>query len=122
MGKRSWAPPEEVRSELVVYDTKDDEQPISIRHDRDEIWDGGDIVQSYSFIDYLFGDSANPIPARYYLGDQEVMVDIPSDRPLSLDQARAAFPPEVLCYLQKRYERIDVLVEDGYQSVWSRRR
>jgi hypothetical protein len=121
-GDRSWTAPGEAQSEIVVYDTGDDIEPYLITHNRDQIRRGAGLEQDYNFIDYWFGDPGNPIRARYYLRrDESVAVDLPGDAAtrLSLEEIRARFPADVLCYLQSRFDRIEVHVADGYQELWA---
>lgn len=119
LGERSWTAPGEPVSQFVVWDTEADQQPFKMAHNRDLMVDAGQIAQDYNFIDYWFGDPAAPVTARYYLGDDEISVDLPSgDRSLTLVEAKAAFPRDVLLYLQKRFGTIRVLVDTGYEVIW----
>jgi hypothetical protein len=88
-------------------------------HHRDHFIDGDELVQDYNFIDYEFGDPARPLRARHYLNEDSVFVDLPGERPATLALAQAAFPPDLLCYFQKRFPVIEVLVADGYKEIWS---
>ena len=122
-GDRSWTAPGEAQSDTVIYDTDDDIEPYLITHNRDQIRRGAGLEQDYNFIDYWFGDPANPIRARYYLrGDESVGIILPggAGERLALDEIRRRFPADVLCYLQRRFDRIEVLVADGYRELWAR--
>jgi hypothetical protein len=122
-GLRTWTSPGEAQSDIVTYDTADDIQPYLITHNRDQFRRGPDLEQDYNFIDYWFGDPASPIRARYYLRNEEsVGVILPGDagQRLSLAEVRERFPADVLCYLQRRFEKIEVLVTDGYRELWAR--
>ena len=121
-GERSWTAPGEPISDTVSYDTRGDARPFLITHKRDQLRDGQEVVQDYNFIDYWFGDPASPLHARHYLRDDGVFVTLPHEagEKLTLDEVRARFPSDVLCYLQKRFDRIEVLLQDGYQEIWSR--
>ncbi|MGQ0661596.1 hypothetical protein [Sphingosinicella sp.] len=108
---------------VVVYDTRGDIQPYLITHNRDQIRRGGQLEQDYNHIDYWFGDPSHPIRARYYFRhDESVQVDLPADagNRFSLAEVRERFPADILCYLQRRFDRIEVLVEDGYRELWVR--
>ncbi|MBX3563339.1 MAG: hypothetical protein KF730_02065 [Sphingomonas sp.] len=98
--------------------------PYLITHNRDLLFKGDQVEQDYNFIDYWFGEPARPIHARHYLRDERVTVDLPTPEgvSMSLDQLRAAFPPEILCYLQKRFDQIEVRTDDGYVELWSSRK
>lgn len=108
------------QSGFVSWDTRIGERPYLITHDRDQFRDNGQLAQDYNFINYWFGDPAAPIHARHYLGSNEVSVILPGagGRGLSLDEAKAAIPAGVLCYLQTRFAKIDVLTTSGYETVW----
>jgi hypothetical protein len=121
-GERSWTAPGSAPSDTIVYDARDVAQPYLITHNRDQIRRGRGLEQDYNFIDYWFGDPGSPIRARYYLrSDESVSVNLPGDAAtrLSLAEIRARFPADVLCYLQRRFDRIEVLVADGYQELWA---
>jgi hypothetical protein len=123
-GERVWTSPEDVSSNSVSWRTGDVEQPYSITHNRDLIVDVSGVVQDYNYISYWFGDPDDPIQARYYLGEREVNVIVPMpdvERP-TLNDAQNSLPAEVLCYLQRRFEQVDVLVDSGYVELWSRAR
>jgi hypothetical protein len=117
---QGWTGP--TASGAVVYDTRDDIQPFRVAHDRDQIRRGANVEQDYNYVVYWFGDPSSPIQARYYLrNDEGVGVILPGDSArLSLAQARERFPADVLCYLQRRFDRIEVLVADGYRELWVR--
>lgn len=120
MGERSWTMPGEPPSEFVVWDTIDDEQPYRMAHNRDLMMNHGIVEQDYNFIDYWFGDPADPVTARYYLGAAEISVALSANgAPMSLADARMALPPAILLYLQKRFETIRVLVATGYEILWT---
>ena len=93
-----------------------------ITHDRDQFRDDGQLEQDYNLINYWFGDPAAPIQARHYLGSYEVSVILPgaAESGVSLDEAKAAMPDGVLCYLQTRFAKVDVLTASGYEAVWIR--
>jgi hypothetical protein len=119
LGERSWSAPGEPQSEFLVFDTEADCQPFKIIHDRDMMFDHGALVQDYNFIDYFFGDEAKPIRARHYLGDDHVSVSYESNVPAKTTaEAASHLPAEVLAYLQHRFNRIDVLMAEGYQEIW----
>lgn len=120
MGNRSWTAEGEPLSEFVVYDTDNENLPFRIQHNRDQIRDGDELTQDYNFIDYFFGDPSDPTHARHYLLDDHVSVDLPTaSKVIALQDARKAFPPDILCYLQKRFPKIKVLVAEGYKELWS---
>ncbi len=121
-GARSWTEPGRPLSNFTTFDTRSDTQPYLITHNRDHIRRGTEVEQDYNFIDYWFGDPANPVRARYYLrNDESVAVHLPSDASsrFTLEEVRARFPAGVLCYLQRRFSRVDVLLEGGYRELWS---
>lgn len=121
-GQRTWTQPGERPSSTVVFDTRDEQPPYLITHNRDQLREGDAVVQNYNFIDYWFGEPAAPIRARFYLDERgKVGVIFPgsADGPLSLAQARERMPANVLCYLQRRFDRIEVLATEGYELLWS---
>jgi hypothetical protein len=120
LGERSWSAPGDAQSEFVVFETQGDTAPFKIVHDRDMMFDHGALVQDYNFIDYFFGDPAQPIRARHYLGDDHISVSYESDVPAKTkEQAERHLPAEVLAYLRHRFSRIDVMMADGYKEIWS---
>ena len=123
-GQRTWTAPGAPPSEMVTYDTEGEAAPFLITHNRDEIRQGAQLQQDYNFIDYWFGNPAFPVRARHYLRADGVSVSLPAGdgQQWTLEAARSALPPEILCYLQKRFDRIEILVEDGYAELWSRPR
>jgi hypothetical protein len=119
LGERSWSAPGEAPSEFLVFDTQGDSAPFKIVHDRDMMFDHGALVQDYNFIDYFFGDPEKPIRARHYLGDDHISVSYAGDTPAKTKEAAKRHVPEaVLAYLQHRFNRIDVMMAEGYQEIW----
>lgn len=120
-GQRSWTDAGAPASDYVVWDTREEEQPHRIVHNRDQIRKGGALEQDYNFIDYWFGPPSEAMKARFYFkSDDAVSVVLPGDTEnLSLAMARKRIPAGVLCYLQKRFDRIEVLVAQGYVELWS---
>lgn len=106
---------------FVSWDTKGDFGPYLITHDRDQFRQGGALEEDYNFIVYWFGNPATPIQARHYLKSDEVSIILLAARGGEIDLAKAkeAIPSEVMCYLQKRFSKIDVLTSNGYEEVWS---
>lgn len=119
IGERGWTPDGEPQSEFIFFNTENGVEPFRIAHNRDVIFNHGELEQDYNFIDYFFGDTDDPIHARHYLKDDHVLVDLPKvSRVNALKDAQGAFPRDVLAYLQKRFARIDVLVAEGYEEFW----
>jgi hypothetical protein len=110
------------QSGFVSWDTRNGVRPYLITHDRDQFRDNGQLEEDYNFINYWFGEPAAPIQARHYLGSDEVSVILPgvAGKGVSLDEAKAAMPDGVLCYLQTRFAKVDVLTASGYEAVWKR--
>lgn len=119
-GQRSWTADGEKPSATIVWGTEDEEQPSRITHNRDQIREGSELVQDYNFIDYWFGSGAERVHARYYLDDERVTVDLPLKQGelLNLAQAEARVPAKTLCFLQRRFGQIDVLTDNGYETIW----
>ncbi|RGP41415.1 hypothetical protein BPTFM16_01721 [Altererythrobacter insulae] len=86
--------------------------PFAIHHERDFMMEGDDVVQDYNFLVYLFGRPDNPTRARAYLDDVSEVGVIPPD-------GKSRVPSEVMLYLRKRFRKITVLGDDGYEKVWS---
>jgi hypothetical protein len=105
-------------SDFASWSTENDVDPYLITHSRDQIRSNGELEQDYNFIDYWFGEPSSPIQARHYLGDDSVNLILPTAE-ISLEQAKAYTPPETVCYLQKRFSRIDILTDAGYEEFWS---
>lgn len=120
-GERGWSAPGEPPSDFVAWGTEDEEQPYKMAHNRDLMMSGDQVEQDYNFIDYWFGDPALPVLARHYLDDRHVSVELPIEegQSLSINEAKEAFPNQVLSYLQRRFDSIEVLVDTGYQTIWS---
>ena len=121
-GERSWAPPGEQPSPTVYFHTEQDLGPDRIEHNRDQIFEGHELIQNYNFIDYHFSNDGNPLLARTYLDDEPWSVGILFRReapPHDADEARRLIAPDVLCYLQKRFRTIDALTATGYQQLWT---
>ncbi|MFS2109590.1 hypothetical protein ACCC88_07880 [Sphingomonas sp. Sphisp140] len=119
-GERGWTAPGEQPSGFLSFEAGDLGAPFRIEHGRDMMYDHGELQQDYNFIDYLFGDPAEPVHARHYLGDRHVSVDLPSLRTdATLAQARAVFPDDILRYLQRRFDTVEVLTGEGYRELWT---
>lgn len=120
LGEGSWTAPGDPVSDYVTWDTVNDEQPFRMAHNRDLIVNGGQVEQDYNFIDYWFGDPDQPVRARHYLSDWDVSIILPQhgEAALPVEQAKAAVPPNVLLYLQKRFGAIRVLADSGYETIW----
>jgi hypothetical protein len=98
--------------------------PSAIRHQVDEIYDGGRLQERYNFIDYDFERDGAYCRARTYLDTSgEVAVFGPFAgrddlRPVDAPRLRDA----VLEYLKRRFQTIDALGENGYVRIWTRPR
>lgn len=118
-GEPSWSAPGEPMSEFVVFDTQGDSQPFRVTHDRDMMFDHGDCVQDYNFIDYFFGPEDQPIRCRHYLGDDHVSVFLPLEGvPKTSAEVTQRLPVDVLNYLRRRFQRVQVMMVDGYREIW----
>lgn len=119
-GDRSWTAPGEPPSAFVTFEAGDLGAPFRIAHGRDMMFDHGELVQDYNFLDYFFGDPAAPVRARHYLGERSVAVYLPGlPEDANLAQARAAFPEDALRYLRRRFHAIEVLTGEGYCELWT---
>jgi hypothetical protein len=121
IGERGWSAEGEPPSTLATFSTYGDAEPFKITHDRDIIFDDGILQQDYNFIDYYFGIEDDPLIARYYLGDDDVMITPSSTDgiPENVDAARALIDPAVLSYFQRRFRQISVMTSEGYEPLWS---
>lgn len=114
VGERSWTAPGEPPSDFVIWTATDVGAPFAIAHAREVMMDGGVLQQDYNYLTYCFGDSARPIVARHYLGDDEVGMIVPGDTPTSPADAATRLPPDVMAWLRQRFGRVTVLTRDGY--------
>jgi hypothetical protein len=119
-GQRGWSPDGEPPTTLISFSTDGDAEPFKITHGRDMIYDGAALQQDYNFIDYYFGDEADPITARHYLRDPEAMIDLPQSagNASSVDEARTLIDPAILAYFQRRFRQISVMTAEGYEPLW----
>lgn len=120
-GERIWTPLGQALSTMISFDTQEETGPYLITHNRDQIRTGDELTQDYNFLDYWFGEPAFPIRVRYYFrNDEGVQIILPGSiqTPLSLAEARERMPSDVMCYLQRRFDRIEVLVAEGYELLW----
>lgn len=119
-GERTWTAPGEPASDSVVYDTDAESLAVTIEHSRDHFRERGAVQENYNFLDYRF-PSRPDVRARVYLPFWEaVLVSVEGERTItSLAALRRAVGDEVICYLQKRFERIETPSgNSGYQPVW----
>ena len=119
-GERSWTGPGEPVSEFVSYDTDAEPLAVTIEHRRDHFRERGGVRENYNFLDYRF-PSRPGVRARAYLPFGEaVLVSVDDLRTItSLAALRRVAGDEVVCYLQKRFERIETPSGNrGYQPVW----
>jgi hypothetical protein len=94
--------------------TDDDDLPVSITHARDTIIFAGRVEQDYRFLTYRFAGEGVEVEARMYLDD-------PWTVSVSLPVVGTAIPPQVLAYLQKRFNLVRQLGgPDGYNEIWSK--
>jgi hypothetical protein len=120
LGERSWTPPGEPASPLIMFDTQGDEAPARIEHNHDLILRGYQLEQTYNFLTYHFDNQGTPLVARSYLDEPfTVSILFPNRVPRDAAAARALISAPVLCYLQKRFRAIDALTEAGYSRVWT---
>ncbi len=87
--------------------------PFAITHDREFMMDGDEVTQDYNFLTYLFGNQKNPTQARAYVDEIWEVGVIPPE-------GKSVVPKGVMHYLKKRFRRITVLGEQGYQTVWQK--
>jgi len=120
---RTWTAPGERPSDFVIFRTESEAVAVTIVHNRDHFRDRGAVVQNYNFLDYRFS-SRPALRVRVYLDNPStVFVDSPGSRIRGLADLRAAAGDEIVCYLQKRFESIEVLSDDhGYRPAWRARR
>ncbi|MCH7861889.1 hypothetical protein ACQKOH_21645 [Sphingomonas sp. NPDC092331] len=119
-GMAGWTAPGEPPSPFLSFEAGDLGAPFRITHGRDMMFDHGELVQDYNFLDYFFGDPAAPVRARHYLGERSVAAYLPGlPEDANLAQARAAFPEDVLRYLQRRFNAVEVLTGEGYCELWA---
>ena len=118
-GERTWTAEGEPPSAMTVFDTEGEEPPRLIRHDHDMIFNGSEPVQSYNFITYNFDNGDDPFVARAYLDDIDTVSIMfrNAPGPRTIAEARPRIGAGALCYLQKRYRTINVLVESGYERL-----
>jgi hypothetical protein len=108
--------------QVEVRDSGDDLiHPVQIRHEIEEIYNGGELEQIYNYIVYEFERSGTYVRARAYLDDiRTVSVFGPCRGENSGERIAAAeLVDAVLAYLKRRYVRIDMFYEDvGYETIW----
>ena len=95
-------------------------KPTRIEHCCEEIWDGDRLEQQYNYLVYDFDCEGVRWRARYYLGDDaiSILAAFGADgTPIGL-VAREC-PEVVLAYLRRRFTKIDVLTEEGYETLWA---
>lgn len=105
--------------QFVTWTATDAGAPTAISHARELMREADDWVQDYNYLVYRFGDGADAVVARHYLGDdRRVSVFLPGP-PAPFEQACAALPPAVLGWLQQRFATVQVLTNEGYRAVWT---
>ncbi|MEO1731253.1 MAG: hypothetical protein AAFR64_11005 [Pseudomonadota bacterium] len=97
--------------QFAVWTTVDDTGPFQIVHNRDFMMNGEQVEQDYNFIDYLFGETKEPIVARMYLDETDAVT-------VSTAGKSDSIPDGVLLYLKKRFREVHVLGEHGSVKVW----
>lgn len=89
----------------------DDDPPlaVTITHHRDKLSFGGKVEQDYRFILYDFTQAGAGVTARMYLDDA---------RRVSLTSPNGEVPDAVLFYLQRRFDVITRMGDNGYEVFW----
>ena len=93
----------------------DDDLPVSITRGRDTCIENDRVICDYNFLDYRFNGQLSTVWARVYTDEMHLIsIRSPSD---------AAFiDDEIMAYLQRRFEKIDILKEEqGYKRLWARK-
>ena len=105
----------------MKFDDDDALTPSRIDHLVEEIYADGALEQKYNYLVYHFERNGAYIRARAYL-DEIGVVSIygPYESELvnSAPVEDAAFFALALAYLKRRYETVQKLAGDGYETVW----
>jgi hypothetical protein len=98
---------------MITADYDDNSLPVSIIHGRDTCIENERVLCDYNFLDYYFTGKLGNVWARAYLDViQEISIRTPSDE--------ALIDADIMLYLQRRFDKIDILREGGYKKLWTR--
>ncbi|HTH96849.1 MAG TPA: hypothetical protein VL574_05485 [Stellaceae bacterium] len=95
--------------------------PTGIEHKIDEILDErGDLDQRYNYIDYHFVQDGMTALARAYCDSMRraSLYGPYKDQERATGAVAEAFQTAIMGYLQRRFDTIQVLGRDGYETVW----
>jgi hypothetical protein len=98
---------------MITADYDDNSLPDSIIHGRDTCIENERVLCDYNFLVYYFIGKLGNVRARTYLDDMHVIsILTPSDE--------ALIDADIMLYLQRRFDKIDILREGGYKKLWTR--
>lgn len=100
---------------MSIPEQDPDEAQPAVWHRRDLVVEGGEWEQDYHYLDYDFAPA--PFTARAYFDENStVLIEGDSARALTL----AEIDRPILAYLQYRYDRLQVVGENGRRTLWER--
>ena len=117
-GQRAWTPPGEPPSPSVSFEAGELGAPFSITHHREMMFDADELTQDYNYIDYHFGSPDAPIRARHYLLENRISLALPVVHG-DVEEGGRHVPADILAYLQRRFDMVELLTQGGYQQLWS---
>ena len=90
-------------------------------HRCEEVFDGDQLTQRYNYVVYHFENGGHCYWARAYLEDIDTAALFgPFDDRITRRPAASPMDADVLAYLQRRFQEIQTLGDEGYKVTWSR--
>jgi hypothetical protein len=106
-------------SNFKVVDT-DEVEPVEIEHRCEELFDGATLREKYNYIACHFEREARYFWARSYTNEIDtVSVSGPFDARSTMNSLPGRFDDAGLCYLRRRFKKIQMLGSSGYAPVSS---
>jgi hypothetical protein len=97
--------------------------PTEIEHRCEEMFDGDRLTQKYNYVVYHFENGGHYYWARAYLEDIDTVALFgPLDNRTTRRTVAGQMDADVLAYLQRRFQEIQALGDEGYRVIWSRDR
>lgn len=95
--------------------------PTAIEHQCQELNVGEELQQEYNCIVYHFEGASAYFWARAYMDDiRTVSIYGPFENRHSMNRISGCLDEGVLCYLKRRFRKIQTLGNSGYVEIWSR--
>lgn len=89
--------------------------PLRIEHRCEALFDGDQLEEVYNYLLYEFGAGGRTYWARAYLDEiGTVSLYGPSASQGSRKRLKEPIAPEILAYLRRRFQTIQILENDGY--------